>query len=152
MNPPSDATNQTRQPSARRSRVESLLLITAGALLACAAWAWVAGPLSTLRATPAFADIAIAGTDHGLLTSDGGGDDVLIVLDQRAEELLLYRPFNGRTIDFRGRFSLRDLFTEARLTGAIVPMPEPEKTPGIPPAAPSTPAVPSPSGPDNPPR
>jgi hypothetical protein len=135
--------SSTPPPTPRRSRLESLLLLSAGALLAFAAWAWISGPLSALRGTPAVADVAIAGTDHGLLTSDGGGDDVLVVLDQRNEELLLYRPVNGRTIDFRGRFSLRQLFTEARATGAIAPMPEPEKAPRT---------TPSPSAPDNPPR
>ncbi|MBY0308488.1 MAG: hypothetical protein K2Q09_07075, partial [Phycisphaerales bacterium] len=76
------------------------------------------------------------------LTSEGGGgDDVLIVLDQRTEELLLYRPRNGRTIDFQARYPLRDLFTEARATGAITPMPEPERTPATTPAgAPGNPA------------
>lgn len=117
-------------PRTRRRRVEGLLLLTAGALLACTAWAWLSGPLSALRGTPAIADVAVAGSDHGLLTSDGGGDDVLIVLDQRNEELLLYRPVNGRTIDFRARYVLRDLFLEAKATGGIVPMPEPERQPG----------------------
>ena len=128
----------------RRSRAESLLLLTAGALLACAAWAWTAGPIGALRGTPAVADIALAGADHGLLTSEASGDDVLLVLDQRNEELLLYRPVNGRSIDFRGRFPLRQLFAEARATGGIVPMPEPEKQPGSP-AEPASPAA-------NPPR
>jgi hypothetical protein len=130
--------------TARRSRVESLLLLSAGALLACTAWAWLSGPLSALRGTPAIADVAVAGSDHGLLTSDGGGDDVLIVLDQRNEELLLYRPVNGRTIDFRARYALRDVFLEAKATGGIVPMPEPERQPG------ERPSNPSPSS--NPPR
>jgi len=132
MNTPADG--------ARRSRVEALLLLSAGALLACAAWAWMSGPLSALRGTPAVADVALAGADHGLLTSEGGGDDVLVILDQRNEELLLYRPVNGRTIDFRGRFALRDLFNEARATGAIVPIPEPEKAPGSAPAPAGNPA------------
>ncbi|HYC99916.1 MAG TPA: hypothetical protein VEB22_01710 [Phycisphaerales bacterium] len=118
-----------------------MLLLSAGALLACACWAWVNGPLSALRGTPAVGDVAVAGADHGLLTSEGGGDDVLIVLDQRNEELLLYRPVNGRSIDFRGRFPLRELFNEARATGGIVPVPEPERAPGS-----------TPPGPVNPPR
>ncbi|MFT3683968.1 MAG: hypothetical protein QM783_03400 [Phycisphaerales bacterium] len=122
-------TTPTTPPNAR-SRAETLLLLTAGALLACAAWAWLAGPLSALRGTPAIADVAVTGSDHGLLTSDGGGDDVLLVLDQRTEELLLYRPSNGRTIDFRARYALRDLFNEARASGGIAPMPEPERVPG----------------------
>ncbi|MDP1660310.1 MAG: hypothetical protein Q8L55_00195 [Phycisphaerales bacterium] len=131
-------------PTTRRSRAEGLLLLSAGALLACAAWAWLSGPLSALRGTPSIADVALAGTDHGLLTSDGGGDDILVVLDQRNEELLLYRPMNGRTIDFRGRFPLRQLFADARANTGLVPMPEPERQPG-------TPTVPA-SPPDNPAR
>ncbi len=117
-----------------RSRAESLLLLSAGVLLACAAWAWLAGPFSALRGTPAIADVAVTGSDHGLLASDGGGDDILIVLDQRNEELLLYRPMNGRTVDFRGRFTLRQLFADARANNGLVPLPEPEKQPGTAPA------------------
>lgn len=127
----------------RRTRVEALLLLSAGALLACTAWAWMNGPLSALRGSPGLADVALAGPDQTVITSDGGGDDILVVLDQRNEELLLYRPLNGRTLDFRGRFQLKPLFAEARATSAIVPMPEPEKAPGATPTNPPT---------DNPPR
>jgi hypothetical protein len=147
MNPPLTAASPTEPHRVnRRSRIESLLLLTAGALLACAAWAWMTGPLSALRGTPAIADVAVAGADHGMLTSEGGGDDVLIVLDQRSESLLLYRPLNGRSVDFRGRFNLRDIFSEARATNGIVPMPEPERDPG------TTPSPRPASSPENPPR
>jgi hypothetical protein len=129
----------TAAKNSGRSRAESLLLLTAGALLAATAWAWLAGPVSALHGTPAIADVAVAGTDHGLLASDGGGDDVLLVLDQRNEEVLLYRPVNGRTVDFRARYLLRDLFNEARASGGIAPMPEPERTPGTPPPGGSNP-------------
>lgn len=139
--------NTPHSTSSRRSRLESLLLLSAGALLACAAWAWTAGPLSALRGTPAIADVAVTGADHGLLTSDSGGDDLLLVLDQRNEELLVYRPQNGRTVDFRGRYTLRSLFAEARATGGIVPMPEPERKPNG-----TTTTGPGSQPADNPPR
>lgn len=141
MSTPTEQPAATPQP--RRTRIESLLLLSAGALLACTAWAWLNGPIGAFRGTPALADVALAGPDQTVITSDGGGDDILVVLDQRNEELLLYRPMNGKTLDFRGRFQLRPLFAEARANGAIVPMPEPEKVPGATPTPPPT---------DNPPR
>jgi len=135
-----------RRP-ARRSGPEALLLVSAGALLACAAWAWIAGPVGALRGTPALADVAIPGAEHAAVTSDGGGDDILVIVDQRSEDLLLYRPVNGKTVDFKGRHALRQLFAEARANSSIVPLPEPERQPGAQP----TPA-PTPGSPTNPPR
>lgn len=131
-------------------RTDRLLFVLAGALGATALWAWCAGPLSMLRGGPALGDLVASGTEQTLLTVDGGGsDDVLVVLDQRAEELLVYRPSGGRGVEFRGRYALRALFAEARATGAIAPIPE---TPGT--GAPAT-GTPNTGGTDplpNPPR
>lgn len=53
--------------------------------------------------------------EAALLTFDGGSsEDLLLVVDQRREQVLMYRVQNQRTLEFKGRESLRDLFTSAR--------------------------------------
>lgn|GEM_PF-1936179 len=70
-----------------------------------------------------------AGGDFAAMTSDGGDQDLLMVLDQRAEELLIYRPDGPRSLDFVGRASLRELFVEARLGSGL---PEQTSRPQVP--------------------
>lgn len=92
--------------------------------------------------TPAYADLVNQGGEFGILASMSTSDDLIIVLDQRNEDLLVYLPYNQRAIEFKARHSLKELFTTAR---AATPLPnEREK---LPPSPPST-------GPlrENPPR
>jgi hypothetical protein len=58
--------------------------------------------------------MATAGGDVAALTCDGGESDLLLVLDQRSEELLVYRPQGSRALEFVARAGLRELFAEAR--------------------------------------
>lgn len=68
--------------------------------------------------TPAIADLVSNNADATLLAADAGNsEDVVLILDQRAEALLLYRCANQRTVDFKGRTDLRQLFFEARKSG-----------------------------------
>ncbi len=66
------------------------------------------------RAVEARADVAAWGGDFAALTTDIGSEDLVVVLDQRAEQLLLYRVRNQNAIEFAGRQSVADLFLEAR--------------------------------------
>ncbi|MCU0688809.1 MAG: hypothetical protein MUE97_03600 [Phycisphaerales bacterium] len=77
-----------------------------------------------------------AGGDMAMLTCDGGSADVLLVLDQQAEELLVYAPRTVQSLDLRGRYSLRQLFAEARARAG-------SPGPAIP--APAAPAEPRPN-------
>ncbi len=70
--------------------------------------------------TPAYADLVNQGNDFGILTSISTGDDLVVVLDQRNEELLVYTPYNQRAIEFKARHSLKDLFVAGR---ASTPLP-----------------------------
>ena len=67
-----------------------------------------------LRTWEARADVVAAGGEFAALTSDTGSEDILVVLDQRAEQLLVYGVRNQNAIEFRGRQSLSELFLEGR--------------------------------------
>ncbi len=63
--------------------------------------------------------IAKAEMVHGtggytIMTADGGTDDVLLVLDNRNEELFVYQVANQRSVDLKERLSLTKLFADAR--------------------------------------
>jgi hypothetical protein len=49
-----------------------------------------------------------------VLTSDAGGDDVLLVLDSRNEELFVYKTTNNNGIQLAQRYSVPQLFIDAR--------------------------------------
>ncbi len=66
------------------------------------------------RTMEARADVAAWGNEFAALTTDIGSEDLVVVLDQRAEQLLMYHVRNQNAIEFRGRQSLSELFLEAR--------------------------------------
>ena len=67
---------------------------------------------------PAMADLVASSTESTVLTVDAGsGEDVVVVLDQRAESLMLYRCMNQRSLDLKGIYDLRQLFFEAKRAG-----------------------------------
>jgi len=51
---------------------------------------------------------------YTVMTADGGTDEVLLVLDERNEELFVYRVENQRSVDLQERVSLTKLFADAR--------------------------------------
>ncbi|MFN0010427.1 MAG: hypothetical protein ACKVS8_02155 [Phycisphaerales bacterium] len=67
-----------------------------------------------LRTWEARADVVATGGEFAALTTDTGSEDILVILDQRAEQLLIYGVRNQNAIEFRGRQSLSELFLEAR--------------------------------------
>jgi len=84
-------------------------------------------------ASAGMVDLVASAGDFAMLTTDGGSDDVLVVLDQRSESLLLYRVANQQRVEFYGRQSLKDLFTTARAMSGEAPAvpaaPEPASAP-----------------------
>lgn len=64
--------------------------------------------------TPAWADVAVLKNEFAAATVDAGGEDMLLVLDQRGEALLVYDVFNQATLRFNGREDLRQMFQRAR--------------------------------------
>ena len=84
-------------------------------LLWCAVAALAVSTLGEAwRAMEARADVAAWGSEFSVLTTDIGSEDLVVVLDQRAEQLLLYHVRNQTALEFRGKQSLSELFLEAR--------------------------------------
>jgi hypothetical protein len=51
---------------------------------------------------------------HTILAADASNEDVLLVLDGRSEELLVYRTDVNKGIQLFQRLSLPDVFTDAK--------------------------------------
>lgn len=49
-----------------------------------------------------------------VMTADGGNEDVLLILDGRAENLSVYRVQNQNTLDLFKRYELPKVFGDAR--------------------------------------
>jgi len=48
------------------------------------------------------------------MTTDGGNDEILVVVDSRQESLMVYRTENGRALKMLEREELSSLFSRAR--------------------------------------
>lgn len=55
--------------------------------------------------------------DYTVMTFSTGNDDVLAILDGRAEEMFLYRVRNMAEFEFLGRENLPNMFATARRLG-----------------------------------
>ncbi len=86
-----------------------------------------------LRPSPAQAstlEVSSSG-DVVALTTDGGAGDVLMVIDQRSEQVMVYHVRNQSDLQFVQRYSLRELFTSAKLQfGSRPNAPAPAAAPG----------------------
>ncbi len=78
-----------------------------GALVAFQAYAQLGGPAGSRSGMVS----QVSG--YSILTSDAGTDDIVIVLDNRNEELMVYRT-EGQSVQLYQKVALPRLFTEAR--------------------------------------
>ena len=69
---------------------------------------------SRLVGSRAQAEMVSNSGGYTVMTADGGTDEVLIILDERSEEMFVYRVENQRSVDIKERVSLSQLFTDAR--------------------------------------
>jgi len=87
-------------------------------------WLWVsAGVLgalivvqgSGLLDSPARAEMSTTSGSYSVMTTDGGNDEILVVVDSRQESLMVYRT-SGSTNDLKmlDREELSSLFMRAR--------------------------------------
>lgn len=95
------------------------------------------GALGVMALRPSPASATLSTTDLGTsgditaLTTDGGSDDVLLLIDQRAEQLMVYHVRAQNDLQFVQRYALRELFTNARLQFGSKPVaPAPATSPG----------------------
>lgn len=98
-----------------------LCLITLARLMGLTGGGPEAIAMASMRGEPAFAGGESSGgmvTQAGVYTaliSNGGNDDLLVVLDGRSEELLVYRPEGNQGVpQLVQRLNVQTLFTEAR--------------------------------------
>ena len=126
MNQPvsTPAATPTQSPSATRSSV--WLGLGIGLALGVLA-------STLLRPAPVQAgmlEVSSSG-DVVALTTDGGTGDVLMLIDQRSEQVMVYHVRSQTDLQFLQRYSLRELFTSAKLQfGSRPNSPAPAPTPG----------------------
>lgn len=86
-------------------------------------WLWMsAGILAALIIvqggalieSPAIAEMATTNGSYSIMTTDGGNDEVLVLVDSRQESLMVYRVVNGHDFRMLEREELSSLFTRAR--------------------------------------
>jgi len=86
-------------------------------------WLWVsAGVLAALIVvqgaglfeSKAYAEMATTNASYSMMTTDGGNDEILVVVDSRQESLLVYRTMNNTSLKLLDREDLSSLFSRAR--------------------------------------
>lgn len=95
-------------------------------------WLWVsAGVLAALTIVqgaglfdrPAYAEMASSTTAYTVMTTDGGTDEIVVVIDDRQETLLVYRHQNRERLQLLDREPLPELFARARVNAGLPPRP-----------------------------
>lgn len=74
----------------------------------------ISAPLFTPTAK---ADLISKVADQTMLTFNAGNDDVLVILDTRAEQMLTYRIKNQTTLELINVYSLPELFATGQRIG-----------------------------------
>lgn len=69
---------------------------------------------SRLVGNAARAEMVHGAGGYTIMTVDGGTDEVLVILDNRNEEMFVYRVENQAAVDLKERVSLTRLFSDAR--------------------------------------
>jgi hypothetical protein len=86
-------------------------------------WLWVsAGILAALIVvqggglfeSKAYAEMSTTSGSYSMMTTDGGNDEILVVVDSRQESLMVYRSMNGTTLEMLEKEELSSLFSRAR--------------------------------------
>lgn len=62
----------------------------------------------------AMAEMATTSGTYSIMTTDGGNDEILVVVDSRQESLMVYRTLNTRELVMLDREELSSLFSRAR--------------------------------------
>ena len=72
--------------------------------------------LQASRLAPAApsADVVSSAGEFTVLTADTGNDDMLVAIDNRREQLLVYKVVNQASMELYKRYSLPQVFTDAR--------------------------------------
>lgn len=91
-------------------------------------WLWVsAGVMAALVVVQgaglldrtASAEMVTSKGGYVMMSTDGGSEDILALIDERNETLLIYNVENRRQVVLQDRQSLPDLFVRARQAGGF---------------------------------
>lgn len=63
---------------------------------------------------PAYAEMVVSDAGYTMMTTDGGSDEILVLVDSRDESILVYRVGASGGLDLLERESLAGIFTRAR--------------------------------------
>ncbi len=63
---------------------------------------------------PAMAEMTISDSGYTMMTTNGGADEILVLVDSREESILVYRAAQSGGLELLERESLASLFTRAR--------------------------------------
>lgn len=108
------------------ARSTTYLGLSAVVLAALALWLATKGP------APARAEMVATVGSVTAMTLAAGSQDVLLVMDARAEQLLVYRVQNQQAVELFARYSVPRLFIDARgRSGAARPTPAPRPGTGV---------------------
>jgi len=71
------------------------------------------------KAAPLFggearADMVARSGSYIVMTTDGGNEEVLVIIDERSETVSVYKVVNQQNVQLFQRADLRDIFTAAR--------------------------------------
>ena len=64
--------------------------------------------------SPAMAEMAIGDSSYTMMTTNGGADEILVLVDTRQEMIMVYRSSQTGGLDLLEKESLSGLFTRAR--------------------------------------
>jgi hypothetical protein len=64
--------------------------------------------------SPAMAEMAVSENGYTMMTTNGGSDEILVLVDSREESILVYRTVQSGGLELLERESLSGLFTRAR--------------------------------------
>lgn len=110
-----NAQNSSSRPTSRKGTIPLLAsaLVLAGLVLVQAGRTGESSPVSPATA---LAEMAVVGGGYAAMTTQGqsSSEELLYVLDQRAERLMVYRVENGRTLVFQRSENLAQVFAQAR--------------------------------------
>ncbi len=63
---------------------------------------------------PAYAEMAVSDSGYTMMTTNGGPDEILVLVDSRQESILVYRAAQTGGLELLERESLGTLFMRAR--------------------------------------
>ncbi len=110
-----NAQNSSSRLTSRKGTIPLLAsaLVLAGLVLVQAGRTGESSPVSPATA---LAEMAVVGGGYAAMTTQGqsSSEELLYVLDQRAERLMVYRVENGRTLVFQRSENLAQVFAQAR--------------------------------------